>query len=143
MRLYVDTSVLIVYLYGEATEPERFAHTAALFDRFATGEITAVFSLYTLQELHGYIRRVSPPEDVDEAFRTSVLELFSYPAIIAPYLDRLTLKRYRRKLNVRDATDVPHIVIALERQCDGIVAYDERFRDVAEVLAYYRPPDLL
>lgn len=140
MRIYLDTSVLIMYLYGEVEEPERFRFTQALFDRIEAGEIEAVISFYA--QIYGYIARKSPPEDVDGALRTSLLVLLSLPLIVVPYLDRTRPASWRRKMSIRDATDVPHLAVALEKQCDAIVAYDESFRGAVEELAYYTPEEL-
>ena len=143
MTLYLDTSVLIVYLFGEVNEPERFRSSRVLFDRIESGEVKAVISFYALQELYSYILRKSPPEDVDEAFRISLLTLFGLPLIVVPYLDRTKLELWRRKLSVSDATDLPHVAVALERNCDTIVAYDESFRGITDALVYHTPEELV
>jgi predicted nucleic acid-binding protein len=115
MKIYLDTCVLVVFLYGEFEEPERFRSTRALFDRIEAGEIEAVISFYAMQEIYGYIVRKSPPEDVDVAFRTGMLALFGLPLVVVPYLDRTRLEVWRRKTSARDATDIPHLAVAMEK----------------------------
>ncbi|MBN1887436.1 MAG: type II toxin-antitoxin system VapC family toxin [Thermoflexales bacterium] len=143
MKIYLDTSVLVVFLYGEIEEPERFRSTRALFNRIEAGEIEAVISFYAMQEIYGYIVRKSPPEDVDVAFRTGMLALFSLPLVVVPYLDRTRLEAWRRKTSARDVTDIPHLAVAMERRCDVMAAYDETFRQAVEGLAYHTPEELV
>ena len=59
-RVYIDASVCNVLLFGEEKEAERFSHVVQLFEVINGGEIKAVVSLYTLQELCTYCQGTSP-----------------------------------------------------------------------------------
>lgn len=143
MTIYLDSSVLIAYLYEELDQRERFLHAQRLFQRIQAGEVQAAISFYALPELYSYVVEHYPDDEVNETFRTSMVELFSVPLIVIPFLDRTELNLWRRKFEIRDPTDALHVAAALARGCEGIVAYDEHFQDVADLIPYYTPEAFL
>lgn len=132
MKLYLDTSVLLPYLFGELDAPERYLPSVQLFGKIDARGVQAVVTFYALQEVYGYIVRRFPSEDTDRLFRVSLQQLLMFPLVVVPYLDRTVVRRWRHRLQLGDATDVFHVAAALIRGCDAIVTYDHRFQEVAE-----------
>jgi len=62
---------------------------------------------------------------------------------LVPLLTRTERLVHRRRFTIRDASDETHVIVALLQGCDALVAYDERFRDAANVMPYLRPEELL
>lgn len=143
MRLYLDTSVLLPYLFGELDAPERYLPSVQLFGRIDGQQVQAVVTFYALQELYGYIIRRFPSEDADRLFRTSLQQLLLFPLTIVPYLDRTEVRRWGYHLQLRDATDIFHVAAALIRGCDAIVTYDRRFQEVSEHISVWIPEECL
>lgn len=75
MKIYLDTSVLIVYLFGKEKEPERFKAVSNLFDRANNREFQVAISLYSFQEISEYIKDTFPLSLSTETFRLSLLLL--------------------------------------------------------------------
>ncbi|GEM_PF-7002206 len=60
MRVYLETSVVVVWLFGAEREPERRPATEALFRLVDEGRVQAVISLYTLQEVYTFCEENFP-----------------------------------------------------------------------------------
>ena len=50
---------------------------------------------------------------------------------------------HRRRFAITDASDEPHVIVALLSGCDAILTYDTHFDDVREVIPVYTPTELL
>ncbi len=55
MKIYLDTSTLIPFLYGELTEATRFVQMERLFRAIENGRIGGVISFYAFHELYEYL----------------------------------------------------------------------------------------
>ena len=143
MKVYLDTTVVIAFLYGELVEPERFTQARKLFHEVETGSLWGVVSLYVLPELYGYVVDHFSEDQVSEIFRLGLVELFTIPVVVMPYLDRVELELWKRRFSMRDATDVAHVAMALSGGCDYIATYDEHFQDVADLIPARTPEELL
>ena len=53
--IYLDSSVLIAFLYEESTRPDRFTVVARLVELIRSGRVRAMISFYALPELYGYL----------------------------------------------------------------------------------------
>ena len=137
--LYLDSSVLVAFLYEEPDQPERFRQIQQLIMAIRDGTIQAVVSFYALPELYGYVARHYPESEINSAFRLSLVELFSVPLIVAPFLDREVLNRLRQQFTVADPDDARHVAVALSRKCDAIITFDHHFRQVADLIPVYEP----
>jgi len=62
MKIYLDTSVTNVWLFGRDKEAERFEQTVRLFDTINAGRLEAIVSLYTVQEVFAYCADNFPTE---------------------------------------------------------------------------------
>lgn len=142
-RVYIDASVCNVLLFGEEKEAERFSHVVRLFDVINSGEIKAVVSLYTLQEIYMYCQRNFPQEIAAEVSRLAVRDLLNNEVELVPLLTRMERLVHGRRFNIRDSTDESHVITAHLRNCEAIIAYDEHFRDTSHIIPYLHPDELL
>ncbi len=143
MRVYLDASVCNVLLFGEEMEAERFAHVIQLFESINAHQNEAVVSLYTIQEICTYCYHNFPPEVTGDVARLAVRDLLTNEVKLVPLLTRMERLVHRRRFAIRDASDETHVIVALLQSCDALVAYDERFRDAAEVMPYLHPEEVL
>jgi len=62
LRIYLDTSVINAYLFGKHStiEADRFTATNKLFGLINAKRITAVVSLYSIQEIFSFCKNFSP-----------------------------------------------------------------------------------
>ncbi len=141
--IYLDSSVLVAFLYEESDQPERFRQAQQLILAIRDGTIQAIVSFYALPELYGYVARHYPESEINSAFRLSLVELFSVPLIVAPFLDREVLNRLRQQFTIADADDARHIAVALSRKCDSIITFDYHFRQVADLIPVFEPDEFL
>ena len=54
MKVYLDVSVLIVYLFGQTKEPIRYEAVSNLFDKFQASQLDCCIFLYAFQELYSF-----------------------------------------------------------------------------------------
>ena len=143
MRVYLDSSVVLVYLYGELSEAERFPATESLFAAIAGQRIEGVVSFYLLPELYGYVAEKWPADDVSEVVRLGLVQLFSLPLLVRPFLERERLNLWQHRLQLLDTSDVGHAGTALETDCDAIVTYDHHFQKLVERISAWTPEECL
>jgi len=143
MIVYLDTSVLIPYLYQEREEPGLLAQMQRFFDAVRAGHLEAWVSFYVLPELYDFVGDAYETEKAPEVFRESLVVLFSEPVIVRPYLDRSTLSLWRRRFTISDSDDVLHVAAALAWGCDAIVTYDHHFFQVKEHIPVGFPDECL
>jgi predicted nucleic acid-binding protein len=142
VKIYLDTSVILVYLFGRYSEPERHAVVSQLFDKIRTEELIACISLYAFQEIYGFCQE-HYQADVSNAFRLALLHLLEYPLEITPLLARVERLIYERRFTISDASDSPHVVSAYINHCDAIVSYDSHFDEVTDFINSLTPETLI
>lgn len=142
---YLDTSVLLVYTLASGKEPERYSAVEQLFSHIEDEHITTVTSFYALHELYLFALEHAPDFEIGTAYGKEAMgQILATKVQITPLLSRMERKineRLFRKL--RDATDIPHAVSAKIWGCEGIVAYDDHFTAITDVLEYVTPEQLL
>jgi len=141
--IYLDSTVLITYLYEEYDAVERFAQARQLFQAIQAGETEAAISFYALPELYGYVESHFPQEEANTTFRLSLVTLFEIPLTVLPYLKRTERNLWRHRIRLRDSSDEPHVAVALAHGCETIITYDEHFQDVADLISAYTPEEFL
>jgi len=52
VKVYLDSSVIDVFLFGERIEAEPYAHVKKLFQKIDDGTLVAVISFYALHEVY-------------------------------------------------------------------------------------------
>ncbi len=142
MKIYLDTSVILVYLFGQYTEPERHNIVSQLFDRIRMGRLTACISLYAFQEIYRFCQE-HYQADVSNVFRLALLCLLEHPIEITPLLARYEKLIYERQFTISDASDSPHVVSAHINHCDAIVSYDSHFDEVTVFINSLTPESLI
>jgi len=143
MRAYLDASVIIVKLFGQEKERERHAHVSRLFEAIDTGRIIAIISVYTVQGVCVFCRDQLATAEPEIAALLALRELLQYDLRIVPLLSRMEKIVHSRAFDMRDPSDQPHAIAAYLHNCDAIVAYDEHFKDVAHLIPYLQPDELL
>ena len=143
MKLYLDSSVINVYLFGAAKEPKRHLDVVPLLDAINAGRLEGVISIYTLQEICVYCREFFPEENFAETARLAVYKLMGARLHLVPLLTREEKTKYSMAFLIRDPSDQPHVILAHLCHCDAIVAYDEHFQDTSHLVPYLRPDEVL
>lgn len=143
MKLYLDSSVVNVYLFGAKKEPRRYPDVVRLFDAINAGQIDGMVSVYTVQEICVYCREFFPEENFAEIARLAVYKLMGTRFQLVPLLTREERMKHSRTFLIRDPSDQPHVILAYLHHCDTIVAYDEHFKDTAHLVPYLQPDEAL
>lgn len=78
MKIYLDSSVILVYLFGRYSEPERYVAVSKLFDKIRSGQYLGCISLYAFQEIYAFCQE-HYQTDVSKVFRMALLSLLEYP----------------------------------------------------------------
>jgi len=144
-HFYLDTSVLLVYTLASGKEPERYTVIEQLFSRVASENVTTITSFYALHELYLFALEHAPDFDIGTAYgKEAMRQILATKVQVTPLLSRMERKineRLFRKLP--DATDIPHAISAKIWGCQGIIAYDDHFASITDVLEYLTPEQLL
>ncbi len=141
--VYVDSSVLIAFLYEEKDQPEKFQQARRLISAIRGGLLSGVVSFYALPELYGHVRENQPANEINNVFRLSLVELFSAPIIVMPFLERAEFRNLRQQFRISDPEDVRHVAAALSSKCDAIITFDYHFRQVSNLIPVYTPEEYL
>lgn len=114
MRIYLDTSVIAVYLFGKHSEAEagRFPPVKKLFDLINAHKVSATISLYTVQEIYSFCKRTFGPDDAGYISRISLAELFTNDFKLAGMLTREERLLNRARFAIDDLSDQPHVISA-------------------------------
>ena len=143
MKVYLDVSVLVVYLFGQAREPIRYRTVSNLFDKFQGSQLDCCISLYAFQELYSFCDENYSITDVSDVFRLALLKLLGYPFQIVPLLTRTNRLTYEHRFAMSDASDKPHVISAYLAGCDAIVSYDSHFQEANDFITALTPEELL
>ncbi|MDQ1301165.1 MAG: hypothetical protein QG637_1086 [Chloroflexota bacterium] len=144
--IYLDTSVLLAFTLASEMEPARFVVTSKLFTMIEAGRVKAVTSFYALHELLVIaISNTEPDWEAGSEFaRQALLAILRTPLLYLPLPRREDkLIQARRFAKLRDATDLSHAVAAYVAGCSTIVAYDDHFRAIADVISYKTPEEVV
>ena len=143
-QYYVDTSVLLVYTLASGSEVGRYADVLRLFDLIEHDRLRAITSFYALHEVYVFALENAPDFNTGTEYGKTAIRLIMNTKIqLTPLLSRI-----ERKINERffrhlpDMSDLPHVISAKIWGCNGIIAYDEHFRAVSDVLEYLTPEDI-
>lgn len=144
MKIYLDTSVIVIQLFGGFSneERERWPVVQALFARIDHGELDAVLSFYVLQELHEICAELAEDVELETFFREVLLELLQHRVGLFRSLTREERLIHRRRFTIRDPSDEPHVIAALLSGCDAIVTYDTHFDGVRSFISVHTPEEL-
>jgi predicted nucleic acid-binding protein len=143
--LYIDTSVLLSYTLTQAVEEARYRSTEKLFAKIRDGALSAATSFYALHELYVFALDNAPDFAEGADFGKAALEkILGLPIRILPFVSRVERMRHARRFSrLRDATDVPHAIAASVYECEAIVAYDQHFSAISDLIPHKTPEDYL
>lgn len=143
--VYLDTSVLLAYTLTQAVEPQRHRATEKLVNRLRDGSVQAATSFYALHEVYLFALDTGPDFPTGSAYGKAALEhILALPVRILPSVSRVERAMYGRKFRaLRDASDLPHAIVAAVYDCDAIVTYDTHFRTIAHLIPCTTPEEFL
>jgi len=132
MKVYLDTTVIILLLFGEKSQPERHAEVIQLFAALDANRLQAVVSLYALQELCAFCFDNFPADQSPRVARLAFHELLEHELLIAPLLNRMDRIILSRRFPMEDTSDQVHAVTADKQGCEAIVTYDQHYQVIAD-----------
>lgn len=144
--IYLDTSVLLAFTLTRTLEPNRYQASARLFDLISTEQVKAATSFYALHELLVIAISNTQPDwetgsELARQALLAVLQAGTLPLPLPQREDKIIKARLFSAL--QDATDLPHALSAHTVGCTAIVAYDEHFRAISDVIPYRTPEQFL
>lgn len=144
MKAYLDTSVINIYIFGQYSDidAKRVPHVKKLFERINSGKIHALISLYTIQEIYSFCKKVFPG-DVGRISRLALADLFKNEFELTGLLTREERLLHRTRFNLNDQSDQPHVISAYLNGCNAIITYDEHFKKIKDKIAVYSPDDVI
>lgn len=141
--VYLDSSVLIAFLYEKQDHPSQFEQAQRLVSAIRELSVSGVVSFYVLPELYSYVKEHYPPDLVSLVFRLSLVELYELPLIVVPFLNRDELNRLRTRFIIADSDDARHVAAALASQCDALITFDHDFQQATNVIRAHTPAEFL
>ena len=113
MKIYLDTSIINIYLFGRfsGAEAKRFPIIVKLFDLINSNKFHAVISLYSIQKIFVFCKAIFGSEAGNIA-RLAFLELFKNEFSLAGLLTREDRLLHRMKFILGDLSDQPHAISA-------------------------------
>ncbi|MBM4137366.1 MAG: hypothetical protein FJ241_11120 [Nitrospira sp.] len=144
MNIYLDTSVITVYLFGRYSEIEskRFPIVARLFNLINSNKVHAVISLYSIQEIFVFCKTIFGSE-VGNIARAAFLELFKNEFSLTGLLTREERLLHRMRFIIDDLSDQPHAISAYLNNCNAIVTYDTHFLKIKDIISIYTPEEIV
>ena len=107
--------------------------------------IKATTSFYALHEVYLFALDHAPDIEIGGNFgKKAIQAILSTKMYVTPLLTRIERKIHARLFqSLSDASDLPHVISAKLWGCTGIIAYDEHFRSVTDILEYKTPQEVL
>jgi len=142
---YLDTSVLLVYTLASGKEVDRYPFVTKMFDLIEKEKMKATTSFYALHELYIFALENAPDFYTGNEYGKEAMNIILATKVqLTPLLSRME-KMINARLfnNLSDPTDLPHAISAKIWGCDVIVAYDEHFASISDVIDYKTPEELV
>jgi len=141
---YIDTSVLLVYTLAKKKEKERYKHVSNLFNNINSGKYKACVSFYALHEVIIIAFQNAPNFGLGSKYaKEALLEILKTEVYILPLLNREErIIHAQRFSDLRDSSDIPHAVSAFVYKAEAIVAYDNHFKDISDIIPYKKPEEI-
>jgi len=143
MKVYLDTTIITLLLFGQKRNPDRYEEVRRLFETIDDGHVAAVISIYALQELCSFCYANFSTEDAPTVTRLAFHELLAHELLLTPLLSRTDRIILSRRFPIRDASDQAHAGVAYREGCSYIVTYDRHFQDIADLLPSFTAGELL
>lgn len=142
LRVYLDSTILITYVFGAELEPERFNDVSKLIE-LCKEKVELVTSLYSVIELYNYPIFNFSRVQKRLLSKYAILKVLLTEIEIAPLLQRETKIIYSSVFEMDDKSDVPHAISAFLEKCDYIVTYDTHFERIKDKIKCITPKKLL
>lgn len=140
--VYLDTSVLVSFYFEEHEQPEKFRAARLLVQEIERETIRAVVSFYTLPELYAFVQE-NYADQVNVLFRSTMVQLFTLPLQVFPFLTREQFNALRHSFKMSDPNDVRHVIVALATFCNAIITFDHHFQQVRDLIPVFTPDEYL
>jgi hypothetical protein len=108
-----------------------------------TRQIRAHISIYTLQEIYTFCKKIFPSKDVGHIAKFALSDLFKNEFEISGLLSRNDRLLYRTQFNLDDLSDQPHAISAYINKCESIVTYDRHFQKIKDKILVYSPEEII
>lgn len=96
--VYLDSSVLIAFLYEERDQPENSSAAKRFMEAVRQQKVQAAVSFYALPELYDFVESHQLESEVGSVFRLGLVELFLVPLNIFPFLARELFNELRKRI---------------------------------------------
>jgi len=146
LKIYLETSVIIIKLFGASSEQERYRYpfVESLFELINEKRVNAITSLYTLQELYAFCQDICTVDEIEHFVKDAFRELFLNELGIIGLLTREQKLIYGRQFaSIVDASDQPHAITASLSGCHAIVTYDSHFDVIEDQIVIHTPESFL
>lgn len=142
---YLDTSVLLVFTLAQDIEKERYTNVSRLFELMDDEKIKVITSFYALHELFIIAIQNAPDIETGSKFGKEALNrILETKIILAPLLNRQDRILHAQTFSsLKDPSDIPHAISALVHNCEDIIAYDDHFRAINDVIPYLLPEEVV
>ena len=145
IHYYLDTSVLLVYTLARGKEVDRYSFVTKVFDLIEKEKIKATTSFYALHELYIFALENAPDFYTGSEYGKEAINIILATKVqLTPLLSRME-KMINSRLfnNLSDSTDLPHAISAKIWGCDVVVAYDDHFASISDVIDYKTPEEIV
>ena len=141
-RPYLDSTILITFMFGSKLEPDKFDDVFRLFD---CEKIDLVTSLYALIELYNYPMFNFEMDEREKRLlaKYALIRVLLAETEITPMLPRAIRSYYNNIFKMNDKSDIPHAISAYVEGCDYIVTYDRHFKDIGDKIQCITPEGVL
>ncbi|MBX7235150.1 MAG: PIN domain-containing protein [Caldilineales bacterium] len=143
MKVYLDTSVIVLSLFGAKGDPDRIAEVAGLFQAIDDGHLQATISLYGLQELCVFCYDNFPSDQAAQVARLAFHDILGHDLLLVPLLNRAQRIVLNRRFPMSDASDQAHAATAFHHGCEVVVTYDSHYQAITHLLPCLTAAELL
>ena len=142
LRLYLDSTVLITFVFGAKLEPDKFNDISILL---RSKNVDIVTSLYALIELYNYPIFNFELEDRSKRLfaKYAIMRVLLTEIEIAPMVPRELKSYYGGVFKMDDSSDVPHAISAYVEKCDYIITHDRHFKNIEDKIECRTPKNVL
>jgi predicted nucleic acid-binding protein len=145
LKAYLDTSVINIYIFGRYSDIDgkRLIPVKKLFKLINNRKIHALVSLYTVQEIYSFCKKVFPREDVGHIAKNAIAELFKNKFELVGMLTREERLLHSTRFILNDQSDQPHAISAYLNNCNAIITYDTHFKKIESKISIYTPEEVI
>ena len=129
LRVYLDSTILITFVFGADKEADKFRDVERLFN---SDKLKLVTSVYALIELYNF-PIFNFKHNKRFIAKYGLLKVLLTSIEVAPLLTRETKIVHSREFDMKDKSDIPHAISAYVERCDNIVTFDSHFKTLNKI----------